>query len=153
MTEEVCRDIFAAGATWRTEWAGYSPADRQEFVSICAGFGVMVDGAFDPASPFPPDLVPAPGTVCYGWRDPGTSTAREGERALATGGAGPEAILAGIPTLPRSLLDRLLELPRRLLEALRGLLERLASLFPSRATLWLLLAAAAALLLLYLSRD
>ena len=153
MTDAVCRDIFGAGATWRAEWPGYSPAERQEFVTISAGFGIMVDGAFDPESRFPPDLVAAPGTVCYRWRDPGTSTAPEGEAAWATGGAGDAALLAGIPTLPRSWLDRLAELPRRLLEALRGLLERLAGLFPSRSTLLLLLAAAVALVLLYVTRD
>ena len=153
MAEQVCRDIFSQGATWRREWAGYTPAEREEFVSITAGFGIVVSGGFDPASPFPPDLVAAPGTACYGWQDPGASVAQDGAPALVPGGVGPEAWLAGIPSLPRSLLDWLLSLPRALLDALRRLWDMLRNLLPSGVGLLLLLLALAALVALYVSRD
>lgn len=153
MTEAVCRDIFGPGATWRAEWAGYSPAERQEFVDIAASFGILAEGVFDPESRFPPVLVAAPATVCWNWSNRPAVTGPDAGNAPVRDGAGEEAQLAGIPTLPRSWLERLLSLPRALLDALRRLWERLAALFPSRSMLLLILAAIAGLALLYLGRK
>lgn len=121
-----CRLIFGPTATWREEWRRYTPDEREEFVWRVGQMGIVVDGAFDPALPYPPNLQAAPGSLCYGlqFQDQPDSEFDGEDPVPEPTGLGEPSILPGVQTIPnvfRTILEWLRNVWRRLLSALEAL--------------------------------
>jgi hypothetical protein len=120
----------------RELWAGWTPAERQQFAEGLAGLGWRPAGTVDYASPVYPSMIAMPGNPCFQGMQamPGDAAGMPGggdDGMSWTRGANPNPLAA--------LLDFLASLPGRIADALRRLLEILAGLFGGIG-LWLALA-------------